>query len=1106
MDVLGWDGNTLQAQATTLQRALIFRGTQPCGDPVTPKRAHGCRLDVPTAEKPRRSLGGTEGARPSVATPRHASPGVAKAAASPAACPRSQWATSAARWQKCTPMGPKMGSWLAARTSTSNGKLWGVGCKACRWASMSRPIVLTDPSVQPYVKFSVSPLRLANFRRHAHSISHREACALYLRHLANSDSKPNTAEPHTFVLHAAPCREDFKAAWVALRTGSNNLRRSPKKARSIQWCLYEALRDWELRFLQAAGCINIALDERNGRLLVKYSASDAKLDVRWGCLALLRNRGSTSQDVAAAVLDGVQRLCTRRVAHPGIYPVQAKRRCCEKTRDSILKRIEMFTADGAASEQLAGKMLHPGSLRSGLAPKLPNLRLVLRDKAHASRRITERTFQADPILHEILQVLLYGQPSVARLLHHSLPFQTIFEREVGKQTRPGNAADIRGTVKNMSFAKQRFDSSAKPLGRCVLNLDALISTMEIIMRQRPTSSKEAQGARQFLAILNERSVLLMGMLADATDECLVLTRFFDKEAFQLEDTARQLNGFRNKLHWLFSKRGCLGTGFTSLAREHLDRAKLVPCPKNGLPRTLGGHGASPATIAQCLGHMVAWARLVDEVCKTEFPDFELLNAFAAFKIVSQPPPTARRHVERLTKAFQLPTPAPVAFSQLADHLRVASRLGKEAPEESAAASWQRALQRTQDNRKRRRSFPADGLIPLLQRFVVAPGSTAGIEQNFSKMKSSEQAEERRCVLELAIQQHPEPPGELLSDARLVWAASFGSPRTSGERHSRRLSGNNVHVASAAAWLRQRRAGVAAASASSSRPGCVVDAGAIEAAAREAWGQWHDNEALYQSGVRGERQAAGVQEGVLDQDALGEDAGSKTQEYRNKEQDRQAKLEQRVRRLQTVGRAPAKPDFAGRRVFVDPEAEAALAGNHAGAWARARAAAGLLLSDDRARATVFVVLAPSDAGTRSRLVAALTGGYLVTPELFLSPSGTALRLRRALNTPRRIFVSSACFLKHSGLFSLAERVAAAQPPARWTWYHESKVDDQRVVFMDIAAQRAGAKHASELATLLLPGQLGAATYAGFPRRTTMATFLNSTSCVDSKFTRAGICGR
>ena len=182
--------------------------------------------------------------------------------------------------------------------------------------------------------------------------------------------------------------------------------------------------------------------------------------------------------------------------------------------------------------------------------------------------------------------------------------------------------------------------------------------------------------------------------------------------------------------------------------------------------------------------------------------------------------------------------------------------------------------------------------------------------------------------------------------------------------------------------------VAAASASSSRLGRLVDAAAIEAAAREAWGEWHDKEAHYQRGVRAERQAAGVQEGVLDQDALGEDAGAKIQEYRNKEQDRQAKLEQRVRRLQTVGRAPAEPDFAGRRVFVDPEAEAALASNHAGAWAGARAAAGLLLSDDRALATVFVVLAPSEAGTRSRLATALTGGYLVTLELFVSSAPPA----------------------------------------------------------------------------------------------------------------------
>jgi hypothetical protein len=75
----------------------------------------------------------------------------------------------------------------------------------------------------------------------------------------------------------------------------------------------------------------------------------------------------------------------------------------------------MFTADGAANEQLTGKMLHPTSLRGNNA-KLPNLRLVILDKAHATRRITDRTISADCVLERILDVIVVGRPSVARVL------------------------------------------------------------------------------------------------------------------------------------------------------------------------------------------------------------------------------------------------------------------------------------------------------------------------------------------------------------------------------------------------------------------------------------------------------------------------------------------------------------------------------------------------------------------------------------------------------------------------------------------------------------------------------------------------------------------
>jgi hypothetical protein len=78
-------------------------------------------------------------------------------------------------------------------------------------------------------------------------------------------------------------------------------------------------------------------------------------------------------------------------------------------------------------------MVHPTSLRGDLAAKLPSLRLVLRDKAHATRRLTERTFACDNFLGRIMQAVVLGQGSASRLLKNSRRLQCIFEREVKTQ-------------------------------------------------------------------------------------------------------------------------------------------------------------------------------------------------------------------------------------------------------------------------------------------------------------------------------------------------------------------------------------------------------------------------------------------------------------------------------------------------------------------------------------------------------------------------------------------------------------------------------------------------------------------------------------------------
>ena len=49
--------------------------------------------------------------------------------------------------------------------------------------------------------------------------------------------------------------------------------------------------------------------------------------------------------------------------------------------------VRLWCADAAGDEQLAGR--EAGPLSGSLAPFFPNLELVLRDTAHASRRLIE---------------------------------------------------------------------------------------------------------------------------------------------------------------------------------------------------------------------------------------------------------------------------------------------------------------------------------------------------------------------------------------------------------------------------------------------------------------------------------------------------------------------------------------------------------------------------------------------------------------------------------------------------------------------------------------------------------------------------------------------
>jgi hypothetical protein len=110
---------------------------------------------------------------------------------------------------------------------------------------------------------------------------------------------------------------------------------------------------------------------------------------------------------------------------------------------------------------------------------------------------------------------------------------------------------------------------------------------------------------------------------------------------------------------VFAGNRCLGTGYTSLALKHLMRAKMVPIPGQ-VPVVLGGRGATPAVVTECLGRMVAWSNLATDVAASEFPEFEVLACFKVFKlapVAANPAPAVSavqaERLQRLAEAFKV---------------------------------------------------------------------------------------------------------------------------------------------------------------------------------------------------------------------------------------------------------------------------------------------------------------------------------------------------------------------------------------------------------------------------------------------------------------------
>ncbi|CAK9050989.1 Uncharacterized protein SCF082_LOCUS28045 [Durusdinium trenchii] len=177
---------------------------------------------------------------------------------------------------------------------------------------------------------------------------------------------------------------------------------------------------------------------------------------------------------------------------------------------------------------------------------------------------------------------ILSSSSITQRIEHSNTFSDVFAKFCSKQESSVDGSRI----KNLKGQKNRFASFSKPLGRCCLFLDSVISTANWIAVQR-RGGEEAHDALSFLDFLNEERCLMLSLMAEAADECVSLIRVFDTEAYDVASIHWEISAFVNRLNYLFCEEGVWEIGYVKEMLQYLRRQRAF-IDSHGNPKTLGG--------------------------------------------------------------------------------------------------------------------------------------------------------------------------------------------------------------------------------------------------------------------------------------------------------------------------------------------------------------------------------------------------------------------------------------------------------------------------------------------------------------------------------------
>ena len=656
-------------------------------------------------------------------------------------------------------------------------------------------------------------------------------------------------------------------------------------------------------------------------------------------------------------------------------------------------------------------------------------------------RILSRTFKTDPYLEDIEQKWVLGKKSMVALIDRSNLFSKVFANYVEKDLRPdGN--DVIDHAVNMGLAKHRFDSMTKPLGRLVRHIGAVIATALHIVNDRK-GKDEGVAATSWLSRLTEEGFLQAAMMADASDETIMLIRICDTELADTADLPFEVAGFMDRVRFLFGVRGGCTTvaGYTSYALQVLGNVRRFHVADQHKSFGCMG-GISQDVIGRALGRMRNWLAVIESVVAAEFPSFDVLSSFGIFNLDTDSKqlrwdPDAS-HFDRLARTFK------VDPHQLAVQYQCFRPLAVERMRAGCASSgvaWQQAVMQTQRRHAQRERHPCDALLPVLiaQRTFIA--STSGVEQGFAKALQAVSPQQRKLsaameqdLVKIVVDRSPDEEPAVLQNAQKVWEALHGKPRASPVAprcHKGMTSPHTAKTGTEVGFLRARRTSVGKALA-------ALNDGP-EGPSPAALTDKQEKEVEFQRDKLEKRKFDAFAAGLLIDNEMPDEFRAKAMEHLTKQQktDVKATRERARRTVLSKGGTRFSDDwFRGKSVHIN------IVGVELDIR-RAALAKGMCTTSVLSEAQCFVVSDPTpqmlDAETR--WAAVLLGGYVCVPSVLSSGQGAVIKFKAALHLNREVWVSPNFEAKHGDIAAvLRSCLAACGRGSKWRMLAAPSVAD------------------------------------------------------------------